>query len=306
MTVQPRFWKKLAILAATEAPYGADAAPTATANAIQANNVSITPLEADEVKRDLMLPYLGNQGSIFGGLRSRVQFSVEIAGAGTAGGFPKYSPLLRGCGFAGVATAGVSVAYSPVPAAFASLTIYWNHDGVQHALTGARGTVSLAFTAKQIPYYKFDFTGLYNPPVDVALPAVTLTNFQTPVLCSTANTTVTLGGQVMITESLTLDIGQQIEPRFLIGVDSIENVDRSGAQARTMTAHNWFNDVVAGTEVALAVQHGTVAGNIVQIACPSVQLGKPGQGQTQNIINYSLPLMLTPQVGNDELIITVM
>ena len=48
----PRIFRKLAILAGVEATYGTAAALTA-ANAVIGTNISFTPLEADEVSRDL-------------------------------------------------------------------------------------------------------------------------------------------------------------------------------------------------------------------------------------------------------------
>ena len=51
----------------------------------------------------------------------------------------------------------------------------------------------------------------------------------------------------------------------------------------------------------LSVVHGTTAGNIVELAAPAVEIGKPTQGQTDGIVNYSLPLSLCPVSGLDEL-----
>ena len=62
-----RRWKKLAILNKIETAYRTDSTPTA-ADALIATNVTFTPLEGDEVSRDLMLPYLGNQGVVLAGI----------------------------------------------------------------------------------------------------------------------------------------------------------------------------------------------------------------------------------------------
>ena len=62
----PRLMRKLAILNKIETVYGTSAAPAAI-NAIIGTNVSFTPFEAEEVSRDLLLPYLGNQGVILTG-----------------------------------------------------------------------------------------------------------------------------------------------------------------------------------------------------------------------------------------------
>lgn len=54
-----RRFSKMAILHKLEADYGVDSEPTA-ADAIVALNVNFTPIEAEEVSRDLMLPYMGH------------------------------------------------------------------------------------------------------------------------------------------------------------------------------------------------------------------------------------------------------
>ena len=69
-----RRWRKLAILAKIEATYGSDAAPTAP-NAIIATNVNFTPIEGDEVSRDLILPYLNGQSE------SKPEDPFELLGA---------------------------------------------------------------------------------------------------------------------------------------------------------------------------------------------------------------------------------
>ena len=68
---------------------------------------------------------------------------------------------------------------------------------------------------------------------------------------------------------------------------------------------DWFTIARAATRAALRLVHGTAAGHIVQVDAPAVQIGRPTQGQSNNIVNYTLPLMLTPSAGNDDLSITV-
>lgn len=305
-----RFFRKLALLAKIETTYGTDPTPTGAANAIVATNVTFTPLEADEVSRDLLLPYLGNNGVILSGYRARIQFSIEIAGAGAAGTAPAYGPLLRACGLAETTSAGVSVTYSPISASFESATLWANWDGVKHVLLGCRGTVSLDFTPAKVAYLKFDLLGLFGTVTDAALPAVTLTAWKSPVVVNKTNTTLTLAGASRIAESVMIDLGQKVEARMLIGDESIQITDRSATgtvviQADSVAAYDWIGAAKARTRVVLQLVHGTVAGNIVQIDAPLVEIGKPGQGQTQGIINYSLPLGFIPNAGNDEVTITV-
>lgn len=307
-----RFWRKLAMLSKIETVYGTDATPTGAANAILALDVTFTPLEGEEISRELLTPWMGDQGIILTGLYGRLEFSVEIAGAGAAGTAPKYGPLLRACGFAETVTALTDVEYDPVSAGFESATFWYNRDGVRHVLVGSRGTVTTEFTPKGIPRWRFNFIGLRGTAAaDAPLPAVTLTGFIKPVEVSKANTTFSLHGYASgPTESVSIDVGNQVEPRMLINEEACEIVDRRSRGSAVMEAallavKNWDAIARAGTTGALALVHGTTAGNIVEIAAPAVQIGRWSEGQTQGILNNTLPLILQPVAGNDELKITV-
>ncbi|PTW61430.1 hypothetical protein C8N35_102139 [Breoghania corrubedonensis] len=301
-----RFWRKLAMLAKLETTYGTDATPTA---AMQISNVQFDPMQGEEVSRDLLLPYLGHQGVVLAGIYAQLQFDVEIAGSGAAGTAPGFGPLLRSCGLAETITTDTSVAYDPVSSGQESSSLYFNMDGVRHVILGARGNVQLNFAPKQIPHFRFNMMGLLGTITDAALPAADLSAFVTPLVVNKVNTTLSLHGTAQVGESLAIDLGNQVEARFLIGDESIEIPDRKATgtavvEAKTLATNDWFAIATARTRGALALAHGTVGGNIVQVAAPAVEIGRPSTGQTQGITNYSLPLMLCPDTGDDELALT--
>ncbi len=303
-----RSWRKLALLAKIQ-PATADAAPTGAANAIQALDVTLTPLAGEEVQRGYIQPYLGHQGSVLVGDYVELAFSVELAGSGTAGTAPALGPLLRGCGMAEVVTAGVSVAYNPISAAYEMLTIHCIVDGVRHVLLGARGTWTMTLTPKQIPKIALTFRGLFAPLSDIANPAVTLTAWQRALPVNKATTPVTFFGLTSPLESLSIDLGNTVTVRNLINYEGVEITDRQATgsavvEAVSVAAKDWIALARAGTAGALAVQHGSTAGNIVELAAPVLQLGRPTLGQTDNIVNNTLPLMVRPAAGNDELVLT--
>ena len=305
-----RLYRKLAVLAKVETEYGTSANPTGAANAMLMTEVSIVPLAGEEVSRDLYRPFLGNQGVILVGNHVTFEGSVEIAGAGAAGTAPAYGPLLRGCGLSETITAATNVVYQPVSSGFEAVTLWVNLDGVNHALLGARGNVTLSLTPKQIPHFKFSFTGLLGPIADTALPAAVYTGFKTPVEVSKANTTLSIHGYSAPGESLSIDLGNKVEPRFLIGAESIEIVDRRGTgtavlEAAGLAAINWFDRAANRTRGALSAIHGTAPGNIVEISADAVEVGRPAYGQTQSITNVSLPLMLNSVATDDDIKITV-
>ena len=305
-----RFWRKLAILHKIETVYGTDIVPTA-ADAILATNVSFMPMEGDEVSRDLMLPYLGAQGIVLAGTYGRIEFDIEVAGSGAVGTPPAYGSLLRIAGLAETIDAGVDVTYSPIDDDREAGSIYFVSDKVRHVLLGCRANVSVTLTPKQIPKFRFTVTGLLGTISDqVSMPAVSQAGWKVPVVVSKAQTAMSLHGWPAVAESLTLDLGNTIVPRFLIGDEAVEITDRQSSgtavvEARPLADVDWFGKAMSRARGALLLTHGTVAGNIVEFAAPAVEIGKPTQGNTDGILNYSLPLTLATTAGLDEIAITI-
>ncbi|WP_455270305.1 phage tail tube protein [Rhizobium herbae] len=302
-------FRKRAILVKPETVYGTDAVPTGAANAMQLTNVVFNPSVGEEINRDLVVPEMGHQGVILTGSYATISGECEIAGSGVAGTAPAWGPLTRACGFQEVIEAGTDVQYVPISDGQESVSIYFSIDGIRHVLLGARGTKSFGFTPKQIPRWIYNFTGLLGTISDAALPTTVLAGFTKPVPVNKANTTFSLHGLSGVCEGVTIDIANQIEPRFLIGAERIEHVDRliTGSavlEAVLLATKNWFQIADSHTTGSLALAHGTVAGNIVEISADAVQIGRPTYGETQKIVNNTLPLMLTT-AGAKELLITV-
>ncbi|MEP2706244.1 MAG: phage tail tube protein [Roseibium sp.] len=173
-----------------------------------------------------------------------------------------------------------------------------------------RGTFQLEFAPRQVPRFRFTMMGLLGTITDTVLPASTLGGFQKPVPVSKANTTFSLHGAERVSESVSFDLGVEITPRFLIGDERMQLVDRQTTgtavvEAKTMAAGDWFGIATAKTTGALQLVHGTVAGHTIQIDAPAIQIGRPASGQTNRIVNYSLPLMFLPDSGDDEIILTI-
>ncbi len=306
--------RKRTLLAKIETAYGTDPTPTGAANAVQIRNLNISPQETETEKRNLVRPFLGNSEEIPVAIHVVVDFEVELAGAGAAGTAPAYGPLLRACAFAETISAGVSVIYAPVSAAFESVTLYFNVDGVLHKLTGARGTVSFDLSAKKIPVMKFKFTGLYSPVADAAAPALTLTAWKKPVPVNGVNTTgLTLHGYAgIILSQLTLDMANNVAFESLVGVEEVNITDRAPAGSIAMRAvsvatKDWWTAIKDATTGALSVTHGTVAGNKVKFDAPAVQLTKPQYQDMNGNQMLQAGMVLVPGAsGNDELTITIL
>ena len=305
-----RMFRKLALLHKIETAYGTNATPAA-ANAIIGTNVSFTPLDGEEISRDLMLPYMGHQGVLLDGLTAKLEFDVELAGAGAAGTVPKYGSLLRICGMAETVTAATSVVYSIIEDGVESGSLYFISDKVQHVMLGCRATVALSAAPLALPKLRFTVIGLLGTVTDIAtMPAVSMTGWTTPVSVNKTNSALTLHGWAAIAESLSIELGNVLTPRFLIGSEAVLISDRKSTgtaivEASQLSDINWFSKALSRARGAMMFKHGIAAGNIVQIDAPAVEIGKPSQGEKNGIVNYTLPMMFAPVTGRDELTITV-
>lgn len=304
-----RRWPKLAILHKIETVEGTSAAPTA-ANAIIASNVTFTPLQATEESRDLMLPYMGNQGVILTEEYGRIEFDVEIAGAGAAGSVPQWGSILRAAGMAETVTAGVDVAYSIVESAVESGTIFFNSDGVQHIFLGGRCNVALNINASKIPKFRVTYTGLLGTVTDAVLPVVDASALVKPIVVSKANTALTMHGWTAIAESISFDLGNEVSPLFQIGAEAVLISDRSSTgsaviRATSVAELDLFAIARSRARGGVTLTHGTTAGNIVEVTCPAVEIGPPSVQQIKNIVHHQVGLGLCPVNGLDEITITV-
>lgn len=138
--------RKRIILAKLEGTYGTDASPTGS-DAMLVRNLTITPLNAELVNRDLIRPYLGNSDTLLAQTSSQVEFEIELAGSGVPGVAPGWAPLLMACGFAeDLNTASVTITRSSSTA-----TVTHNSHGFE------TGTVVKISGAAE-PEYNGEFT----------------------------------------------------------------------------------------------------------------------------------------------------
>lgn len=314
----PRYIRNTAILAKLEVTEGTDPTPTGSANALLVSDMSINPLNAQNVDRALIRPYFGGSEQLVGTANLEVSFTVELAGSGTAATPPAWGVLLRGCGFSETAT--TFVAYVPdTPANQKSVTIYYYDDGVLHKLLGAKGTFTLAAGVGERPVLQFTFTGRDGGISAATNPSVTLTAWRAPAVITDANTgDLTLGGSyasgavtggtVYPSRGLALTLGNQVQFTPLLPGEYVD------ITAREVTAQVQF-DLTAAQEVTfmgtvkantlqtMSLQHGTAAGATVGIHMAGVQLINPSKADVngRRLIGYDVRSV--PVAGNDDLLI---
>ncbi len=318
----PRFLRNSAILAKIETTYGVDAAPSGAANAMLVSNLTVNPLNAQNVDRALMRGFMGGAEQLVGNAFLDISFDVELAGSGAAGTAPAYGSLLRSAGMAEVVTASSRVEYTPISAQFESSTIYYYDDGVLHKLLGARGTFSMDMTQGNRPVMKYKFTGLDGGISAAANPALTLTGFKPPLVITDPNTADVLfgctyaagalsAGTSYPSQGLTLDLGNTVHYTPLLGGQSVDITDRVtvGTISTELTAAQevaMMASVKSNTLQSIGLVHGNTAGAKVLVFAPAVQMINPKKGNLNGRRLNDFDLRLTPLASNDELRIVVM
>lgn len=301
------FWKNKMLLAKPEAVYATDPTPTGEDNAILATNVSFAPMEGQDVSRNLERPYFSASPMIPVGLYSTLTFDIEYAASGEAGTPPAWGPLIRACGAAETIVADTSVEYTPITDDPESIAIYFYIGQVEHVLLGTRGTFVLTVNAQGIPVLRFTMTGLFAVPTTQSPPTPDFSAFLTPKVATKANTpTFTIGGTAFILRSYEFNLGNDVQPRLLIGYEGIHITDRAESVTATVEAvalgtYNPFSVAQNQTPKAIVLAHGTVAGNVITMTIDQAQQGRlSGYGQEQNILEWPLSFTPQPDEGDDQ------
>mgnify|MGYP006896085895 FL=1 len=283
------------------------------------SSLAITPLEASQVKRDLLVPYLGDLGAVLADTYVKIDFEVELAGSGTAGTAPGMDPLLQACGMAATVTANTSVAYSPVSSNFSSNTLYFYGQtdaggAVLHKITGARGDFELNLQASQIPTIKFTMMGLYNAPTKVAAPgAFSFAKFAKPQVSNTTNTpqftAFGWAGVGPVLDKLQFKCGNKTEFKNMIGDSYILLSDRQSSgqidiEAVTPDVKDFFASAIGSSTGLLSFNHGTVAGNQVGFLASQAQGLNPTYSDNKGVQSMQIPFIAQPGTGNDEFSLT--
>lgn len=306
------FWRKKVLLAMAEASYGVDPGPTGAANAILAQNISIAPMDGTDLGRELERATLGADATVPVELSATMNFEVELAPSGTAGTPPAWGPLLRALGVAETIVAGTSVTYNPVSEDHESVVLKLFIGPTLYNLLGTRGNATMRLDAQGNPKLAFEFRGLFALPADSAAPTPVLSNFQAPEAVTSANTTLfTVGGQALVMRNFSMNLGNTVEGRFLVGSESVIITDRSElietrVEALPLATWNPFSLARAQTQVAVVLRHGTTAGSIVELEAPAAQVQRmQGLENQQGVKEWPLRLVPLPVSGDDQWTLTL-
>jgi hypothetical protein len=123
--------------------------------------------------------------------------------------------------------------------------------------------------------------------------------------------TFSLHATALIVNACSIDVANQVVYRNVVGSERVDIVDRANSgsvsfESPAISSKNWFAIARAGTTGALSIVHGTTAGNIITIGCPSVQLISPNYADSTGVSVIQGQLLIAPtSAGNDGLILTL-
>jgi len=304
--------RKKVVFAAIESTYGTDATPQTTpANAVQTKNLSITPIEGDELQRNIDGGGLGAMPTVLAGKYVMIEFDVDAAGSGAAGTAPAYGPLIQGCGFAETVNTGISVEYDPISSNFPALSLYTFLDRTLHKLLGARGSISFKGDMKGFADFHFKFMGLFMPISEATSPQRDYSSYIEPVSTSSANDELTVHGTAVPAAAYNWDMGGNLVHHETTAGEEILLTDRQVSGSFTMEAPDasgfpvWdrAQDKQTG---AMLYAHGTSAGNIIEISAPALEVGKPSYTDQNGVAMVQTPFVLLPtSTGDDDIKITI-
>ena len=266
-------------------------------------------MTADQKVRNIEKDYFGADPVAMAAFRRGAAFDLELHGSGAAGTAPQWMTALEFAGF-GVPTLVASTSATQVPTSTVkSATHYGYIEDLLLKTIGARATFGYTVQDDEIPVLNYSLLG--RPPTTLAEEsapgAATISGVADPVLASTENTTFTLDGFALPLRSMTMNNNVDLQFRSLIGPqDRVIYRDRNMngqivAEVPDLTAKDYFANVRPGTTMPSALTHGTVAGNIVQINHPALQIsGDITMSEEQGILMMTMPVTALPVSGNDE------
>lgn len=223
-----------------------------------------------------------------------------------------YPPLSSAPASSDAYSINASSYYTPISTGFKGATLYFNQDGLRHKLIGARGNAALDLSANGRPTIKFDMTGMFSPVADAVDTAAFSSGWGAPQTVNTANTMAYIDGKLSDGSATgiqamkwTLDFGNSVKHRQLIGSESVPITDRltkgtTGIELTTVAFNAWVERIRASTKGPMLLNHGLTPGNIVSCYLPNAQLTDPAYSDSDGIVMLDMNFNAITLSGNDE------
>jgi len=189
-----------------------------------------------------------------------------------------------------------------------SIDVY--EDGVIKTLYGAMGNVEFTYEAGGRVMCKFEFSGIFKAPADIALPAYAPPTYL-PMMADAA--TFTLGGAARKINSFSLNMQNNVQPRkdaagpggvahyFIASYNPQLGAD---PEADTVAGYDFNGIRLAGTEQACSavVTDGT---DKATFTLPKVQFMEVSPGDREGIRTYDINGQCNHDSGNDSVALEI-
>lgn len=126
-------------------------------------------------------------------------------------------------------------------------------------------------------------------------------------MVTSASTPVfTINASPFVMREFSLDMGNELVNRFLVGSEAVLIGDRTDqiaakVEAKALTALNPYALAQSAALLPAEIQHGTVAGRISTFKVPRAQMQRPtGLENQNNILEWPLAMIAQPNVGDDQ------
>lgn len=264
-----------------------------------------------------LAPRAGMTKPRVGALFSMMNFSVEIAGEGSALGVaPNIGPLLVACGLDETVSASTSVTYDSTllpadtaQAAGVDIDKFVGNE-VKHSCDTAVGNAIFNFVANQKAFVRFEMQGTYVAPTE-ANSAASLGDTGRPPVCKGLTVTVNpgdTGAVTLVLKSAVINLNNSIaSPREdMAGSDGIQPPKLTNQrptleilfEAPSFGTFNPWEVFTAETKTAFALELNGGAFNILDISGDWYPSGFPAESEIDGILAYTMSFVQSDEDGD--------
>ena len=307
------------VAATTETTPGTWISPSFAADTIITRNMTVEPIRAQTLRRNIDQPFAGARPSIPSAIHRAYSYEVELIGSGTANTAVTWQALLRAALFGAGVPTGVQVGYPLISTGDGgSISQLLLEDTLLHEALGCRHNLVFNFPEKGYPFIKVDGLGQFRTAGQVyaagsSAGLVLPTAAPAPVEVNLENTVISLDGFTLGVRNFSLDLGLGPElysttNQRVIIFGSSDEKDRRGAKFSVTfelpdsASKNYSSVIVAGTQIAFSLTHGLVAGNIIQLASASAIVEGLTYSRESNRVFATMTGVMVPTgaAGNNE------
>lgn len=300
----PLLTRKRVIKVALEDPMGTKVAGTQAVFCFDLDINSTAPF--NERKGTGLYRGQTEQGTL-GALSGHCSFKAELRGNGSSGMDAALAILLQACGF--VKSVETYTLHS-THANDKTISIDVWEDGKKKGLAGVSGNVTFEGEAGERMFCNFEFDGIWQTPIDEALPAYVPS---TVLPMTLKGGTFTLATESIKISRISLTPGSVVVNRADVDASSgiayfmitdYDPVVTMDPESDLVAGYDYHGAWLAGTEAALsyALTDGT---DTITFTAPKLQYREIKEGDREGIQIYDITAQANHDSGNDAISIAV-